>query len=386
MNARRALAVFGAFVSLACAPTRDAHFAAAEERANATARTGRHAEAAERWLEAARVADTTVDRDEAVYRAAASYERAGRTDQALVLYDRLAAGSGERAARASFDGARLVRESDATRGEAMLVAALRRHPNSGLAPRALREHLAGVEATAGMHAALDECTRLAADLGTSELDETLRYERARLLERAGSLGPARDAYIETATRHPYPEGALWDDALARAAELELRLERPLHAIALLERMLAEREPSTGLGSYERGRYAEARFRIAEIYRDRLADPRRARAEFRRVYEEHPTSLLRDDALWHEALVSLDDREPDAACAPLRLLVERLPDSRYAPCASRLCASAPAVRSRECSVPLPERGQASPSSRAPHSASSSSFSFSSSSSSSSSSSP
>jgi tetratricopeptide (TPR) repeat protein len=348
---RAALVALG-LVASACGPSQDARFAAAEARANAVTRTGRHAEAAARWLDAARIADSKLDREEALYRAASSYERAGKAPEALALYERLDRGQGERAARASFDRARLVRERDLGRGDALLVAAIRRHPNSGLAPRALRELLVRREAESGTGAALEAATRLVAELGTSELDETLRYERARLLERLGLLAEARDAYVETATRHPYPEGALWDDALARAAGVEVALGRPRAAITLYERMLAEREPSSGLGSYERARYAEARFRIAEIFRDGLGNAPRARREFRRVYAEHTTSLLRDDALWQEALLALGTGDRAGACAALTLLARDLPDSRYAPCVRRICPSAPATGSRECHVEIP----------------------------------
>jgi tetratricopeptide (TPR) repeat protein len=368
-------------LALACAPSQDARFAAAGARANATARSGRHAEAAARWLEAANGAESAVDREEALYRAASSYERAGRAPEALRLYERLERGRGERAARSSFDRARLVAERDAVRGDALLVAAIRRHPSSGLAPRALREHLGRRETEGGSHAAIEVAERLLAELGSSELDETLRYERARLLERLGSLSRARDAYLETATRHPYPEGALWDDALTRAARLEEALGRPREAIALYERLLAERESSSGLGSYERARYAEARFRIAEIHRDRLSDPSGARREFRRVYDEHSTSLLRDDALWQEALVSLEAGDAAGACVPLSLLLRELPDSRYAPCVRRLCPSAPnpasgtaqrRVGTRECRVEIPSAAADQRVPRAPaHSSSSSS---------------
>jgi tetratricopeptide (TPR) repeat protein len=342
MNRAPACAAIVVLGSLACGPTTDARFASAETRANATARAGRHAEAAALWLDTARTAQAAADRDEALYRAAASYARAGLSSRAVALYDRLAEGSGERAARASFDRARLVYRTDPTRGDALLAAAIRRHPDSGLAPRALREHLARRASAGGARRAIDECTRLERELEPTELAETLRYERARWLERDGALVEARDAYLETARLHPYPQGALWDDALARAAEVELTLGRPRAAVALLERMLGEREASSAIGSYERARYAPARFRIAEIQRDRLADAPRARREFRRVFDDHPTSLLRDDALWQEALVAVADGDVVGACNAVLLLVEHLPESRYAPCAPKLCSSAPAV--------------------------------------------
>jgi hypothetical protein len=113
-------------------------------------------------------------------------------------------------------------------------------------------------------------------------------------------------------------------------------------------MLREVEPALLQGSYTRPRYAEAQYRIAEIYRDDLAQPERARREFRRVFDEYPTSLLRDDALWQEALIGRATGDSNASCDPLTKLVTQLPDSRYAPCAVLLCASVPrATPERSC---------------------------------------
>jgi tetratricopeptide (TPR) repeat protein len=371
---KRAFVALGVLF-MACSPSADARFAAAESRANALTSAGKHDEAARRWLEAADRVESPADRDEALYRAASSYERAGNAPEALRLYERLERGQGERAARASFDRARLVRKSDAARGETLLVAAIRRHPTSGLAPRAVREHLERTEVEQGAGAALEEASRLLRGLETTELDETLRYERGRLLERSESFREARDAFLETAARHPYPKGALWDDALARASRCEEHLGRPLAAIALLERLLAERESSWKIASYDRAGYAQARFHVAEIYRDTLDDPERARREFRRVYAEHPTSVLRDDALWQEALVARALGDQAGTCAPLGLLVEHLPDSRFAPCAQRLCSSLVGGDRRDCRTDVREPDRA-PGPPVNHSSSSSSSSSSS----------
>ena len=46
--------------------------------------------------------------------------------------------------------------------------------------------------------------------------------------------------------------------------------------------------------------------MGEIYRDGLRDHASARREFRRLYTDFTTSILRDDALWAEArLAKLD---------------------------------------------------------------------------------
>jgi hypothetical protein len=105
-------------------------------------------------------------------------------------------------------------------------------------------------------------------------------------------------------------------------------------------------------------------RIAEITRDGLRDMPGARAEFHRVFTDHPTSLLRDDALWSEALLAREAGDGGAACRAMSLLVDELPESRYVRCARLLCGStkvaeaaadAPAAR-RECPTYLAEQAR------------------------------
>jgi Tetratricopeptide repeat len=101
-------------------------------------------------------------------------------------------------------------------------------------------------------------------------------------------------------------------------------------------MLAEQESASIVGSYQRGRYAEAQFKIAEIYRDVLHEPARARAELRKVWQNHPTSRLVDDALFQEALLARSAGDEAGTCTPLSIIVQKLPDSRYVACAHLLC--------------------------------------------------
>lgn len=310
---------------------------------------GDHERAARDFLEAARLAGSARDRDEALYRAADAYRRARRYDDARRLLDELAARDGERRARASFDRARLERERDDSSESArhLLLAALRAHPNSGLAAQGLRDHLHAVELRAGLEGALAEAARLLPEFAESELDEPLRYERARLLERSGDLATAHIAYLDCAERHPYPDGALWDDALFAAARCAERLGNARSAASTLERLLAEREVARGLGSYERARYADARFHLAELYRDAFGDPARARREFRRLFTEHPTSRLRDDALFQEALVARSQGDEAGTCAALSLLLRELPVSRFTRCAAELCPELGGKEGRRC---------------------------------------
>ncbi len=324
-------------LALSCGSPPPPAYVRESERAAEARRRGDHAGAAEHYERAAELALKARDADEARYRAAEAHARSGRLDSARRLYAALAEGGGERAARADFELAELLRRTGQTdEAAAHLAAALERHPNAGVAPGALREHLDFLRARGGSEAVLVYLASASQRLSGSELGEALAYRRARELDEAGKPREARDAYLECATAFPYPSGAYWDDALYRAAEKELALGAPERALAHLSRLLAERESARITGSYERGRYAEAQLKIAEIYRDELRDSARARRELRKVWELYPTSRLGDDALFQEALVARGDGDQVGTCAPLRLLVTQRRDSRYAPCAPLLC--------------------------------------------------
>jgi len=327
--------------ALGCGSPPPAAYVQETEQAQAARVRGEHAAAAEHYERAAALAREPRDAEEARYRAADSYARAGDTTRAVALYTILAAQGpdAERRTRADFALADLQRKSGhESEGQARLAAAIRRSPNSGLARMALSQHLDYLRQQGGAQQVLAYLTTESRALSGSELAETLAYSRARELDDAGKTAEARDAYLACATRYPYPQGAYWDDSLLRAAEKELVLGAPQQAILHLERMLVEQETALFTGSYERGRYAEAQFKIAEIYRDQLQDPARARRELRRVWEKHAKSRLVDDALFQEALLAHQANDAAGTCAPLSIIVQQLPDSRYAACAHLLCST------------------------------------------------
>ena len=332
---------------LACSPTLPPAYLHARDAAESAYGSGQFELAAKSWLNAAHTARTARDRSEARYRAATSYERAGRTEQARAVYELLAAGNSERAARATFALADLrLRAGDEAGGYAALEAAIRKYPSSGVAGLSLHRYFAELAERGGDEAVLTYIDRTEPELANSELSEQLLYERARRLDARGETPAARDAYLVVADRFPYPHGAYWDDALLHGAECEQHLGNPRRAIELLTRMLAARELSHLSGSYERPHFADAAYRIAELYRDELNDLPAARRSFHEVFVSFPSSTLRDDALWQEALLARRSSSAEA-CLPLTLLLRELPDSRYAPCAVEICPTLAPPRAREC---------------------------------------
>lgn len=334
----------GALLALACGSPPVPAYVRENEAALAQSKRGQHAQAAESYERAASLAQQPRDAEEARFRAADSYARAGDRAHAQTLLEALAqqAHDVERRARADFAVAELLESAGQDQAaDERRVAALRRHPASGNARAALTRHLDYLREHAGSAAVLAFLDAERPKLQSTELGEPLLYFRARELDDTGHSAQARDAYLECAERYAYPRGLYWDDALFRAAEKELALGAPERAIAHLERLLGERESANFVGSYERGRYAEAQLKLGEIYRDALHDPARARRELRKVWINHPKSRLADDALFEEALLAHGVQDGPGTCEPLSIIVQNLPDSRYAACAHELCLTLPA---------------------------------------------
>ncbi|MGK3991525.1 tetratricopeptide repeat protein [Sorangium sp. So ce136] len=340
-----ALAI-AALLGPACAPARGDAYLAAMAAGERALHAGRYREAAGAFDGAASRALLVKDRDEARLMQARAFERAEAWGEARASYERLLADSpdGPRSERAEFELADLaIEHGDADAGFAMLLAATRRHPSHGLARNALKRLIRREEERAGVGGALAWLRQQAPALRGTELDQDVAYHEALLLEQGGDREGALRALVAAARAHPYPAGSLTDDALFHAAELAAALGRPEEAIGYLREMLAARE-SALTGSYDRGKFDDAQLEIARLYSEALGDRAAARRELRKLYTDHPASILRDDALWTEAKLWREDGRAKEACATAALIVRELPESRYARCAHAICPSLPAAKS------------------------------------------
>ena len=300
---------------------------------------GRFDLAANKFDEAAKTAKLPRDAVYARYEAALARARAGDIARAAAELRALATAKPRTAysAQAAFKAAELARAGDEAAGVRELEAVVVDFPESGVAQVALATVLRRDD-EAGPDAALARLALLAPRVKGTKIEEKVTYERAKHLAALGRTEVARDAFIEVANRWPYPFGSFNDDALYRAGEMEEKLGRPREAIALYERLLAQREVSSFMGTYERPRYLPALLRIVAIYEDKLDDRPKARAALHRLYTEHTTSTMRDDALWREAELWRKDGDTGAACDRLATLTSDFPDSRYVPCAALRCPS------------------------------------------------
>jgi len=328
------------FAAMACATGPSAAYRIAKGAGDRAYSSGRYEEAASAYASAEKAAARPRDTAEAIYLEASSHQRRRAWEQARAVYERLIAEQPEShfARRAAFDLADLEIDSgNVEKGYERYRVLATTKANDGLARRALDRYLHHLESTGGNPAAW--LKSILAAIEKTELDETARYALAGYLAAASDWQGARDSYLSCAERHPYPKGALFDDALWHASELEEKLGRPEQAVLHLRKMLSVRETSTTVGSYERPRFSPAQFRIAVLYRDALGDHSAARREFHRLYAEHPTSILRDDALWQEAKLARENGNAEDACALTAVLARDFPASRYAPCARALCPTA-----------------------------------------------
>lgn len=241
------------------------------------------------------------------------------------------------AVRAEFARAKLVTKwKGHDEGDALLLAAVKRHPTSGLTRHAVRQMLSSIEEEKGPDAALAFLRSLEPVGKGNELEEALAYEEGLVLFRAERYAEARDMLVATARAHPYPHGALTDDAYYQASLLAERLGDVDQALALLREMMKPAEAAYAGSSYERPRFPQAQLRVAKLLRDAKRDREGAKRAFRAVCTERSASRLCDDALWSEARMEVDDKEGDRACEAMNLLRKVRPESRYAPCAHALC--------------------------------------------------
>jgi len=308
------------------------------DRAFAEARrassSGRFADASAAYARSAKLASKDRDRDHATLLAALERSRAGDVAGALRDLDALAAKAppSPSTEEAAFKAADLRRKTGAEgEGLSALEAFVGAHPESPFALPALAHVLRHADDTKQGDALL---AKLGAKVPeATPVGQKIAYLRA---SRAEPTSAKVRAYVALAERYPYPRGPYWDDALFAAATLENDAGHPSEAITLLQKLVAEREASDVIGSYQRPKLTPAKLLIAKIQAEKLHDRAAARRTLHELYATFTTSTERDDALWMEAKLYREDKLDDEACTTLGTLVSALPDSKYVPCALGQC--------------------------------------------------
>ncbi|MGO8998313.1 MAG: tetratricopeptide repeat protein [Polyangiaceae bacterium] len=356
-RAATAFAAIAAIVASACVgPSRGKEYVAAYAAGEAAVGAGRFAEGATHFDEAARTAKVPRDGDHARYLAARALANAGNRADAATRLRAIADASPP--LEDSAEAANAICEMQVARGGELeaeenawscFVDVAKRFPSSGIARPALRRMIAHEDRERGAQATLEFIEKLAPAFERTDLAETIAYETALHLATLGEGQRALDGFLAMTKRWSYPHGAFWDDGLYRASLLEEKLGHVDEAMRLLTQMLAERESSWIMGTYERPRYEPAMVRLCALTRDRLHDRPRARECFHKLYRDFTTSELRDDALWEEARLFREDGDPTSACSRLATLASDFPDSRYVPCAMAECSGV--TRPKKSGAPI-----------------------------------
>jgi len=173
----------------------------------------------------------------------------------------------------------------------------------------------------------DELGRLLTPLAETQIADNLLWELADLTEHElGDLEAARALYDRIPA--DTPASGLRDDARWHAARISRLLHDPDGAVRRLRGLLATREVALGAGSYFSIWLDNAQLELGKILRDDLHDLARAAAAFRRLPEDYPASILRDDALYELAITLERMHDHPAACAALARLARLFADSKY----------------------------------------------------------
>jgi len=313
----------------------DTRYAAAERAFSTRA----HAEAERLFLEvgvdAAAASDATTVALSA-YRRAQIREREGRFDEALALYREAEGQDGtERAAFAAWRQAKLLIEGQGrlVEGRAALKRVIDTYPTFSAADKAAKylgtrrqdaerdDRRNDVEIVRWMRAAADR--HRDATVG----DNLLFFAAWAQIHRLGDLGGARDTLRSLAER--YHVTPLLDDALFLLAAIERRQGRVDEAVEVYEAVLRLRVDQDFLiGDFRARRLDDAALAVGLLHLHLRGDVSAAIAAFRRVIDEFPTSVFRDDGFWGLAVAQATAGDEAAAFEALRDLLRDRPDSRF----------------------------------------------------------
>lgn len=331
---RRSVVAGWSWLAIACAPQLPPSYLAHEAAAKAATARRDHTGAAAEWANAAAVAETDTDRQEALYRQATSAGRAGDTELQQRLLVELSQTPGPRRERAVYDLAQAELRRDPRAGGAAVRQALLTYSSSGLARGALDRWLELLTA----QERVTELESLGTALTEPRLRERVLWLQARNLELCGHPDQALRVYKKQTQEYPYPYGQFWDESLLRQAVLLLRKGDGAQASALLQEMLSHREQSTIVGSYDR-HYGHATLLLAYALLD--SDWERAYGLLHTFPAHYPDSRDRDDALWAAIVLAGVHADQARACESVATLAAQVPDSRYVPCLKQHCDQATA---------------------------------------------
>jgi TolA-binding protein len=257
-------------------------------------------------------------------------EHAGRTQPAIQAYLAIPAraeGDPVTAATATYRaGELLLRDHQAAAAWTALWRVVTDYPDEPIAADALRALLTDGRSR-DPRALADQMARLLTPLAETQIADNLMWSLADLDEHELANAAAARAFYDRIPQDT-PASGLRDDARWHAARLSRALGDPKGAAERLRALLATREVAIGAGSYFSIWLDDAQLELGKILRDDLGDLRGAAAAFRRLPDDYPASILRDDALYELAVTLERMRDRPGACAALARLAKQFADSKY----------------------------------------------------------
>ncbi|HET7503702.1 MAG TPA: tetratricopeptide repeat protein [Kofleriaceae bacterium] len=257
-------------------------------------------------------------------------EHAGRARPAIDAYLAIPGRAAEDPATASTAvyraGELLLAGHEVTPAWTQLWRVVTEYPDEPIASDALRTLLTDGRRR-DPRALADEMARLLTQLAETQVADNLLWSLADLSEHELASPETARGYYD---RIPVdtPTSGLRDDARWHAARLSRLLHDPAGAAARLRALLATREVAFGAGSYFSIWLDDAQLELGKILRDDLGDLPGAAAAFRRLPDDYPASILRDDALFELAVTLERMHDHAGACAALARLARQFADSKY----------------------------------------------------------
>jgi len=261
---------------------------------------------------------------------AALLEHAGRTAPAIQTYLAIPARAGDDRATAATAvyraGALLLAGHQVTPAWTQLWRVVTDYPDEPIAGDALRA-VVGDGRGRDARALSDQLARVLTPLAETQVADNLLWSLADLAEHELGNPAAARAYYD---RIPVdtPGSGMRDDARWHAARISRALGDPAGAATRLRALLATREVALGTGSYFSIWLDDAQLALGVVLRDELYDLPGAAAAFRRLPEDYPASVLRDDALYELAVTLERMADRAGACAALARLARQFADSKY----------------------------------------------------------
>lgn len=255
---------------------------------------------------------------------------AGRTEPAIATYLAIPPRAGDDAMVAATAlyraGELLLRAGRIAPAWTALWRVVTDYPDEPLAGDALRA-LVTDGRRRDPRALADELARLLTALAETQVADNLVWALADLTEHElGNALAARALYDRIPADHP--ASGMRDDARWHAARISRLAGDPAGAAERLRGLLATREVALGAGSYFSIWLDDAQLELGKVLRDDLHDLAGAAAAFRRLPDDYPASILRDDALYELAVTLARMRDHAAACAALSRLAAQFTDSKY----------------------------------------------------------